>query len=72
MFKETIQRLKEKSPKYFVKLRNFAVMVGTSGVAIMTANTTFNLTLDELFIKIVSYVIVVCVGIAGTSQLTKQ
>ena len=72
MFKETIQRLKEKSPKYFVKLKKYALIIGGSAGSIMLANASFGLTLDDIFIKILSYIIAICAGIAGTSQLTKQ
>lgn len=72
MLKETISRLKSKTPKYFKKLRSIAIVIGISAGAIMTANGLFNLVLDEIFLKIVSYVVAVCVAIAGTATLTKE
>ena len=72
MFKETTERLKSNSPKYFKKLRNIALQVGSGLLAIITLNSTLNLELDPIFIKIISYLLVTAAAVAGTSQLTKD
>lgn len=72
MFKEIYSRLKAKSPKFFNDLKKIAMFFGGTGIVIITANTTLGLTLDPIFIKVLSYLIVLCIGITGTSQLTRE
>lgn len=69
---ETRTRLKLKSPVYFKKIRNAALSIGASAIAVIAVNSTLNLNLDPTFINIVSYVIAVCAAIAGTANLTKE
>lgn len=72
MFKETRERLIKKSPKYFVKIKKYALIIGASGAAIMTANSLYGLVLDDIFLKIISYLVAICAGVAATAQLTKE
>lgn len=65
-------RIKSESPQFFKTLKQIAYTVGASSVAVITANTTFSLALPATLITILSYVIAVCVAIAGTSQLTTK
>lgn len=58
-----------KSPSFFKKLKKYSIVIGGSAIAMITANTSMNLGLDLTWL---SYIIVLCVGIAGTSQLTKD
>lgn len=72
MFKETLERIRLKSPKYFRRLRNISLQLGGSCLAIITLNSSLNLDLNSTFITIISYLLVLFGAIAGTSQLTKQ
>lgn len=69
---ETLDRIKSESPKYFKKLRALAFSLGGSAIAIWTINETMNLELDPWFIKILKWIIAICIGIAGTATLTKK
>jgi len=72
MIKESIIRFKAKSPEYFKRLQGIAVKVGISSVAMIVANKTFELGIDDGFITAFGYVACVCAGIAGTAKLTKE
>ena len=72
MLKETIRRIKSKTPEYFVKLRKLAFTIGGSCIAIITLNSSLGLDLNSTFISIVGYIIVTCGAIAGTASLAKQ
>lgn len=72
MFKETRERLKLKSPGYFRKMKKYALIIGASAGSIMLANTAFGLVLDDVFLKIISYIVAICAGVASTAQLTKE
>lgn len=62
-------RYKAKSPKFFKKLKLIAIWIGGTAFAIISANATMDLGLD---VNWLSYVIAVCVGISGTSDLTRE
>jgi hypothetical protein len=66
------QRYKAKSPVFFVQLKKIAVRIGLSCIAVISANATIPLTLPVGLITILSYIVAVCIAIAGTAQLTKE
>lgn len=70
--KEVVSRFKEESPSFFKKLKKASLYLAGAGVAMLTANKTLELGIDDTTIKVVSYIIFLLVGIAGTSQLTKK
>lgn len=65
-------RWQAKTPKFFKKARKTALTVGCSCIAIVGVSITPGITLDPIFIKVISYVIVACAAVAGTAQLTKD
>jgi len=66
------QRIKLETPVFFKRLRNLAIYIGGSATAVITANATIPLNLPTKIITLCSYIIAICVAIAGTSQLTKK
>ncbi len=69
---EIIERLKADTPLFFKKARNLSFRVGGSAAAVIVANSSMSLRLDETLISVLGYVVAVCVAIAGTSQLAKK
>lgn len=65
-------RYKSDSPLFFVRLKKFAMSVGTSALAVISINSIASLALPATLITILSYVVAICVAIAGTSKLTKE
>ena len=65
------QRWNADSPAFFVRLKNAALSIGGSGIAVLTLNTTLALNLPIGLITAIGYIIAVCAAVAGTSQLTK-
>lgn len=65
-------RIKTKSPAFFIDLKKIALKVGGSAVAVLTANVALSLSLPAALITVLGYIVAVCVAIAGTSQLTKE
>lgn len=70
---ETKERWNSESPEYFKKLKRIAIKIGGSAAAMLTAiNTIPFIQLPDIVSVVLSVVLVLCVGIAGTSQLTKK
>lgn len=67
-FSEAKERWKKETPNFFKKLKKIALILGGSAIAAYSINMTMGLGLDLDFL---SYVIVICASVAGTSQLTK-
>lgn len=70
--KEILERWKAESPQFFKELKVLALKIGGIGTIILGASLIPGINLDEIFIKIISYLVVACAAIAGTSQLTKN
>ena len=70
--KEIIDRLKAETPLFFKKLRVFSIRVGGSAAAVIVANSSMSLRLDETLLSVLGYIVAVCVAVAGTSQLAKK
>ena len=68
-YSEIKERIKSETPDFFKRLRNIALVILTSTAAAYTINSTMGLGLNLDFL---SYVIVVCAAVAGTSQLPKK
>jgi len=67
-----VERWNAKSPKFFKKLKGYALSVGGSAAAVLVANTSMSLNLNAILINVLGYVIAACVAIAGTAKLTKE
>lgn len=66
------QRWKAESPEFFKKIKNTALKIGGSGLAVIAINATLPVSLPAGVITAVSYIITICAAIAGTAQLTKE
>lgn len=67
-----IERWKAKSPVFFKKLKSYALSIGGSAAAVLVANSTMSLNLNQTLISVLGYVVAACVAIAGTAKLTKE
>jgi hypothetical protein len=67
------ERWKASSPKFFKKLKKMAFKVGGACVVMLTAINTIPFMVLPSWVSMgLSFVIFMCAGIAGTSQLTKD
>ena len=64
-----IDRITETTDSYFKKVRAFAITLGVSGFAVLAANADLQVLNPKLLI-VVKVVILMCVAIAGTAQLS--
>lgn len=71
-FKEVKERWKAEMPDFFVSVRNLALKLGGSAVAVWVTNEAMSLELPDSVMNACKYVIVACVAITGTAQLTKK
>lgn len=69
---EIADRVKAECPKFFKKLKKYAISVGGSAVAVVVANSSLSLNLNATLISILGYLIAVCAAVAGTAQLTRD
>lgn len=75
MFKELKQRWKAESPTFWKKIRNFAITLGTSAVAVLASDKLFDLQtygVPQLIFTIAGYVIVACATLGLAAQITKK
>jgi len=68
--KLTLARFKSNTPEYFVKLRNFAIAIGTAAISVHFAYEAFDLNINEVTIQICDYIIAACFALGLGSQLT--
>jgi hypothetical protein len=68
---ETIKnRWDAETPAFFKGIKKLALSLGTSATAIILANESLSLALDDNILSICKYVISICVAMGMTSQLT--
>lgn len=75
MFKELKQRWKAESPTFWKKIRNFAITLGTSAVAVLASDKLFDLQtygVPQIVFTIAGYIIVVCTTLGLSAQITKK
>lgn len=75
LFTELKNRWLAESPAFWKNVRNKAVILGTAGVALVTANATFGLValgVPAIIFTIAGYAIAVCYAIGLSAQITKQ
>lgn len=65
-------RYNAESPAFFKKTKSLAIKLGASAIAVLTANATLSLALPIALITVLQYLVAICVGIAGTAQLTVE
>lgn len=72
MIKEIYERIKSESPSFFKKLRNLCIILVSTILVMLEANTMFELNIEESTISFLKNVVFILSGIAGTSILTKR
>ena len=75
MLKELKERWKSESPDFWKKVKNFAVTLGTSAVAVLASDKLFDLQnygVPQLVFTIAGYVIVACATLGLSAQITKK
>lgn len=73
--KEIIQRWKAESPDFWKKVKNFAIILGTSAVSVIGAEKLFDLQdygVPQLIFTIAGYIIVACAAMGLSAQITKK
>ena len=69
---ELLDRWKAKSPAFWVKVKKYALAIGTAAVAIWTINSTMGLELDEWILDVCKYSIAAAAAFGLSAQLTKE
>lgn len=72
LIKNLKQRWKDETPIFWKKARNLSIKLGTSSIALITLNNTMNLNIPEIAITIAGYIIVACVTLGFSSQITSN
>jgi len=70
LIKLIIERWNAETPTFFLGVKKLALSLGSSATAILVANETFSLGLDEPILTLCKYAIAVCAAMGMTSQLT--
>jgi hypothetical protein len=70
LIKLIVDRWNAETPAFFLRIKKLALSLGTSATAILIANETFSLGLDEPILSLCKYSIAVCAAMGMTSQLT--
>lgn len=70
LWKELKIRWKATMPRFWVKVRNISITIGTSALAIVQANQIWSLGIPPDIITICGYIVAVCAGMGLSSQLT--
>ena len=70
LIKLIIERWNSETPSFFLGIKKLALTLGTSATAVLIANQSFELGLDEPILSVCKYAIAVCAAMGMTSQLT--
>jgi len=71
--KEIVLRWRAKSPIFWQKILKLALVLGTSAVAVLTADITFNLVgygVPDFIFKICGYIVTFCAALGLSAKLT--
>jgi hypothetical protein len=71
MLKEIKKRIKTESPVFFKKLKAWAFSFGLTCAIVLVSIHTIPLDLPSIVGTVLSYIVAACVGVCGTSLLTK-
>lgn len=66
--KELAKRWNLEKPKFFKKLQNLAVLIGTMAASVWSVNSLMSLELDHWILQLCKYTLAICAAIAMTSQ----
>jgi hypothetical protein len=70
LIKLIIERWNSETPSFFLGIKKLALTLGTSATAVLIANQSFELGLDEPILSVCKYAIATCAAMGMTSQLT--
>lgn len=70
LWSELKTRWKSEMPKFWKKVRAFALWIGSSSLSVIIANRSLELEIDETIISICSYIVAACAAFGLSSQLT--
>ncbi|NTW18173.1 MAG: hypothetical protein HGA42_00565 [Nostocales cyanobacterium W4_Combined_metabat2_030] len=70
MIKEYIKRFKHPMPAFFKKLVRWVGSLGAVSLAILTANTMYNLELNDYFVTGCKYLLILAIASVGTAKAT--
>jgi hypothetical protein len=69
-FKEIRQRLCDETPRFWKKVRRFAIVIGSAALGVWSANDTFLLDLPAWLLDICRYTLAACAALGLSAQLT--
>lgn len=70
LLKTIKKRWVAETPEFFRGIKKLAVSLGTSAMAVLMANQSLSLELDDNILTICKYAIAACAAMGLTSQLT--
>ena len=70
LIKLIIERWNSETTLFFLGIKKLALTLGTSATAVLLANQSFELGLDEPILSVCKYAIAACAAMGMTSQLT--
>ncbi len=75
-FYQVVKRWRSETPRFWKKIREFAIILGTSAVGVLGADQLFNLQaqygLPQIIFTIAGYVVVFCAALGLSAQITKK
>lgn len=70
LWKEIRQRLGDDTPRFWQKVRRFAVAVGSAALGVWSVNETMALDLPAWLLDICRYTLTACAALGLSAQLT--
>lgn len=65
------ERWNAETPAFFKGIKKIALSLGSSAMAVILANQSLSLELNDDILAVCKYVVTVCIAMGMTSQLTK-
>lgn len=70
LLKTIVKRWEAETPAFFKGIKKLALTLGTSAMAVIMANQSLSLELDDNILTVCKYAIAACAAMGLTSQLT--
>ena len=64
------KRWDAETPEFFKGIKKLALSLGTSAMAVILANQSLSLELDDNILTVCKYIVTGCIAMGMTSQLT--
>lgn len=65
------ERWNTETPAFFKAIKKLALSLGSSAMAVILANQSLSLELDDNILTVCKYIVTACIAMGMTSQLTK-